>query len=58
MMKTRFKALILSLPLVLTGCDENDAVSIQVRLKDDGSGTFTVSGMVLPTEPARVEVAS
>lgn len=57
-MNTRSKALLLALPLVLSGCDENDAVSIQVRLKDDGSGTFTVSGMVLPTEPARVETAS
>jgi hypothetical protein len=57
-MKSRLEALLFALPLVLSGCDENDAVSIQVRMKDDGSGTFTVSGMVIPTEPARVETAS
>ncbi len=57
-MKTRLGTLLLALPLVLSGCDENDAVSIQVRLKDDGSGTLTVSGMMLPSAPARVETAA
>jgi copper chaperone CopZ len=57
-MKTRLKAVLFALPLVLSGCDEDDAVSIQVRLKDDGSGTFTVSGMTIPTEAARVETAA
>lgn len=46
------------LTFLLAGCDENDAVSIKVRLKDDGTGTFTVSGLLLPLEPARVEVAT
>jgi hypothetical protein len=57
-MKTRLQAVLCVLPLLLSGCDENDAVSIQVRLKDDGSGTLTVSGMLLPTEPAHVETAA
>jgi hypothetical protein len=57
-MKTLLHALLVALPLVLSGCDENDAVSIQVRLKDDGTGTLTVCGMLLPTAPARVETAS
>jgi hypothetical protein len=57
-MKTRLAALFLALPFVLSGCDENDAVSIQVKLKDDGSGTLTVSGMLLPAEPSKVEAAS
>lgn len=57
-MKTRLKALLFALPLVLSGCDENDAVSIQVRLKDDGTGSFTVSGMTIPSEAARVEAAA
>lgn len=57
-MKTTLHALLCVLPCLLTGCDENDAVSIQVRLKDDGSGTLTVAGMTIPGAPTRVETAT
>lgn len=57
-MNTRLKTWLLALPLLVSGCDENDAVSIQVRMKDDGSGTFTASGMLIPTERSRVETAA
>ncbi|MBL8859894.1 MAG: hypothetical protein JNL28_15410 [Planctomycetes bacterium] len=57
-MKLHLALLLFALPLVLTGCDENDAVSIKVRLKDDGGGTFTVSNMNLPGEPTRAETAT
>lgn len=57
-MNLRLPGLLLALPLFLSACDENDAVSIKVRLKDDGSGTLTVSGILLPPAPARVELAT
>lgn len=57
-MKAILHAALCVLPLVLSGCDENDAVSIQVRLKDDGTGTFTVAGMSLPGGPSRVEAGT
>lgn len=57
-MKHLLPPLLCALPLLLAGCDENDATSIQVRLKDDGGGTLTVSGMLLPPEPARAEKAT
>lgn len=57
-MKPIFATLAVAGSLFLAGCDENDAVSVKVRLKDDGSGTLTVSGMVMPTEPSAVERAA
>jgi hypothetical protein len=52
-----FSRLLLAAPLVLLllGCDENDAVSIRIRLKDDGTGTMTTSGISVPVEATRVE---
>lgn len=57
-MKLSLASLCAVAPLLLAACDENDAVSVKVRLKDDGTGTFTVSGMILPTDPSRVEGAT
>lgn len=57
-MKLRTRAWLIALPLLCCACDENDAVSIKVRLKDDGSGSFTTSGILQPPAPARVEVAT
>ncbi len=42
----------------LCACDEDDAVSIRIRLRDDGSGTLTTSGLIVPTDATRVEGAS
>ena len=57
-MKLQPLLLLLALPLLLTGCDENDAASIKLRLKDDGAGTLTVSNMSVPGEPTRAEMAT
>lgn len=52
--------LLLSVPLLLSlaGCDENDAVSIRIRLREDGSGTLTSSGLLVPPEATRIESVS
>jgi hypothetical protein len=52
--------LLLAAPLLalLPGCDENDAVSVRIRMRDDGSGTLTTSGLLVPAEPTRVESAT
>jgi hypothetical protein len=43
------------LVLLLAGCDENDAVSIRIRLKEDGTGTMTTSGLLVPPDATRIE---
>lgn len=49
---------VLLAPLMLGACDESDAVSVHLRLRDDFSGTITASGLVGPAGPGRVESAS
>lgn len=56
MFKPSCIALILA-SLCLTACDENDAVSIRIRLRDDATGMLTTSGILAPTEATRVETA-
>jgi hypothetical protein len=40
---------------LLSGCDESDAVSMRLNVKNDFSGTFTTSGMLLPASAAPLE---
>jgi hypothetical protein len=47
--------LALPLVLLLSACDENDATSVRIRLKEDGTGTITTSGLLVPTDTTRVE---
>jgi hypothetical protein len=51
----KLSRLVLPLLLCLSACDENDAVSIRIRIKEDGSGTITTSGLTVPAEATRVE---
>jgi hypothetical protein len=45
----------LAAALTLSACDERDASSLRLDLKDDLSGTIVASGLVAPTQPAAVE---
>ena len=42
----------------LSGCDETDAVSVRVRLKEDFSGTVRTSGIAIPPAEGSVQQAS
>lgn len=59
-MKSILRSLCLAAPLVLlfAACDENDAVSVRIRLRDDGAGTMTTSGITIPADATRVEAAA
>src|SRR5437016_4177811 len=49
---------LLALLVPLAACDESDAVSVHVRLRDDFSGTITTSALAVPAGPNRIESAS
>jgi len=53
----RFLA-VLSLAFLATACDEDDAVSIRVRLDKDLSGTLITSALAQPGAPDAVESAA
>jgi hypothetical protein len=59
-MKSTLQRLCLLAPLalLLAGCDGDDAVSVRIRLREDGSGTMTTSGITIPADPSRVEVGA
>jgi len=59
-MKSTLQRLCLLAPLalLLTGCDGDDAVSIRIRLREDGAGTLTSSGILIPADPSRVEAGT
>jgi hypothetical protein len=54
-MNLRLLSLCLFSLVWLSACDDDDAVSIRIRLRDDGSGTITTSGITVPADATRVE---
>ncbi|MBL8862784.1 MAG: hypothetical protein JNK02_12360 [Planctomycetes bacterium] len=54
-MPTPARLAILALALLASGCDEQDAVSIRVRLDPGLSGTLITSSLVQPAAPGEVE---
>ncbi len=48
---------LLALTLV-TACDEDNAVSVRLRLQEDMSGTILASALAVPTAPGAVEAAA
>lgn len=48
---------LLALPFV-AACDENNAVSVRLRLQDDLSGSILASALAVPTAPGAVETAA
>lgn len=49
--------LALTLVLTLCGCDEDDAVSLRLRIEDDFSGEVRASALAAPGEPGAVAAA-
>jgi hypothetical protein len=45
----------LVLALGIAGCDENDLVSLRIRVNEDGSGTLVTSALANPAGPGAVE---
>jgi hypothetical protein len=53
-MKTPACLASLALSLLLTACDESDAVSVRIRVRPDLSGTITTSALQRPPEGAHI----
>lgn len=50
--------LCLAAMMTLSACDERDASSLRLDLKDDLSGNVVASGLVAPKQPAAVETGT
>lgn len=57
-MKLLRALVVLSLLALLTGCDEDNAVSVRLRLSQDLSGTIITSGLAQSSGPGAVEQAT
>jgi len=57
-MKLPRALVVLSLLALLAGCDEDNAVSVRLRLAQDLSGTIITSALAQPSGPGAVEQAT
>ena len=55
-MKIPNLAAALALSILLSACDESDAVAVRIHVRPDLSGTFTASALERPAEGARTPI--